>query len=433
MKKKFVSILLCVAMISGVLAGCGGSGGGSENDSDTGSSTGEKPTVELTMWGQENDQEMLQDMIEKFEETYSDYADITVELGVQSDSGARDRILTDQEAAADVFSFPSDRLQDLASAGALQSIDEMDEVLQQYADKTVDDVKAANIEGSVEAATYDDTLYAFPMTGDNGYFLYYNKNVISEDQVKSWSTLLEAAQAAGQKVGMTLASGWYNASFFYSAGFTTSQNPDGTTNIDWNGTADYSGVEVAQAMLNIASNPAFMSVPEGDVANQVASGTLCAAVSGTWDSTAAQEAYGDGFAATKLPSFEIAGDEIPHVAVAGYKLIGVNAHSKNAGWAALLADFITNEDQQRTRFEVRSVGPSNKNVLADPMITEDITASAVVEQSEYAVAQNVGNNFWAPTQTFGEMIAKGELSIDDTAGIQTALDTLVEGVEAPVE
>lgn len=428
MKKKVISVLLCMTVISGLVAGCG------SNTSDDGSApSGEKQKVELTMWGQENDQEMLQDMIDKFVDTYSDYADISVELGVQSDSGARDRILTDQEAAADVFSFPSDRLQDLVSAGALQSIEDMDEVLQQYADKTVDDVKEANVEGAVEAATFDDTLYAFPMTADNGYFLYYNKNVISEEQVKSWSTLLDAAQAAGQKVGMTLASGWYNASFFYSAGFTTSQNEDGTTNIDWNGTADYSGVEVTQAMLDIASHPAFMAVPEGDLANQIASGTCCAGVSGTWDSVAAQEAFGDGFAATKLPSFKIAGDEIPHVAVAGYKLIGVNAHSENAGWAALLADFITNEEQQRTRFEVRSVGPSNKNVLADPMIEEDITASAVVEQSEYAVAQNVGNNFWAPTQTFGEMVAKGQLSADDTAGIQAALDTLVEGVEAPVE
>lgn len=429
MKKKVVSIVLCAAMCVGMLAGCGKGNEESGKSADS----GEKQKVSLTMWGQENDQTMLQDMIDKFVKTYSDYADITVELGVQSDSGARDRILTDQEAAADVFSFPSDRLQDLVSAGALQSVDDMDEVLQQYAGKTVADVKEANVEGSVEAATYDDTLYAFPMTADNGYFLYYNKNVISEDQVKSWSSLLEAAQAAGQKVGMTLSSGWYNASFFYSAGFTTSQNEDGTTNIDWNGTADYSGVEVTQAMLDIASNPGFMALSEGDAANQMASGNLCAAVSGTWDSVAAQEAFGDGFAATKLPTFKIAGNDVQHKAVIGYKLIGVNAHSENAGWAALLADFITNEDQQKTRFEVRNVGPSNKVVLADPMIEEDITASAVVEQSEFAVPQNVGSNFWAPTQTFGEMVAKGELKADDTAGIQSALDTMVAGVEAPVE
>ena len=265
-KKRILSVLLCATMATSIFAGC------TQKQNQSPNNNGEKPSVNLTMWGQEQDQQMLQGMIDDFEKEYSKYADIKVELGVQSDAKARDRILTDQEAAADVFSFPSDRIQDLASAGALQSIDDMSPVLEQYAGKTVDDVKKANIEGSVEAATYDNTLYAFPMTADNGYFLYYDKNVISEDEVKSWDTLLSAAEKSGKKVGMILASGWYNASFFYSAGFTTSQNKDGTTNIDWNGTADYSGVEVTQSMLKIASNPGFMPIADGDMSNQIASG-----------------------------------------------------------------------------------------------------------------------------------------------------------------
>ena len=59
---------------------------------------------------------------------------------------------------------------------------------------------------------------------------------------------------------MTLASGWYNASFFYGAGFTTGLNDDGTTTMDWNGTSadGYTGVDVVKGMLDIASNSAFM-------------------------------------------------------------------------------------------------------------------------------------------------------------------------------
>ena len=124
---------------------------------------------------------------------------------------------------------PSDQLPDLVNAGALQSIDEMDEALQAYAGKSVADVEAANTADSVEACTYEDTLYAFPRTADNGYFLFYDSSVLSEEDVASWDSLLAAANEAGKKVGMTLASGWYNASFFYSAGFTTSLNDDGST------------------------------------------------------------------------------------------------------------------------------------------------------------------------------------------------------------
>ena len=427
MKKKLVSVLLSAAMAATLAAGCG-----SDKKEEGTAPSGEKQTVALRMWGAEEDQEFLKGMAESFAEEYADVADITVEVGVESESTAKDTVLTDVEAAADVYSFASDQLPDLVNAGALQSIDGMDEALQAYAGKSVADVKEANTEDSVEACTFDGTLYAFPRTADNGYFLYYDSSVLSADDVASWDTMLEKAGEAGKKVGMTLASGWYDASFFYSAGFTTGLNDDGSTSIDWNGEADYSGVEVAQAMLNIAGNPAFMAVTDGDMSNQIASGQLCAAVSGTWDAAAAQEAFGDGYAATKLPTFTIAGEQLQQASVSGYKMVGVYAHSENAGWAALLADWITNEDAQQTQFDERQIGPSNKVVLASDEVQSNEALAALGAQNEFGVVQFAGQNYWDPAKTFGEMVAKGELKADDAAGIQAALDTLVEGATAPV-
>lgn len=415
-------------MASVLLAGCS-SGSSDEPAADS----GEKQNVSLTLWGAEEDQALLQNLIDSFKEEYADVANFDISLGVESESTAKDTVLTDAEAAADVYAFASDQLPDLVKAGALQSIDEMEEALTAYTNKTVDDIKNANTESSVEAATYDDTLYAFPMTADNGYFLFYDSTVVSEEDVATWDGLLAAAQASGKRVAMTLASGWYNASFFYSAGFTTGLNEDGSTTMDWNGEADYTGVEVTQAMLNIASNPAFMAVADGDISNQIASGQLCAAVSGTWDATAAQEAFGDGYAATKLPTFTIAGAQLQQASVAGYKLVGVNAHSENAGWAALLADWITNEAAQQQHFDEREIGPSNNTVLESDAVKENTALAALAAQNEFGVVQMAGQNYWDPAATFGEMIAQGELNVDDTAGIQSALDTLVEGVTAPIQ
>ena len=428
MKKKLISMLVSAAMASVLLAGCS-SGSSDEPAADS----GEKQNVSLTLWGAEEDQALLQNLIDSFKEEYADVANFDISLGVESESTAKDTVLTDAEAAADVYAFASDQLPDLVKAGALQYIDEMEEALTAYTDKTVDDIKNANTESSVEAATYDDTLYAFPMTADNGYFLFYDSTVVSEEDVATWDGLLAAAQASGKRVAMTLASGWYNASFFYSAGFTTGLNEDGSTTMDWNGEADYTGVEVTQAMLNIASNPAFMAVADGDISNQIASGQLCAAVSGTWDATAAQEAFGDGYAATKLPTFTIAGAQLQQASVAGYKLVGVNAHSENAGWAALLADWITNEAAQQQRFDEREIGPSNNTVLESDAVKENTALAALAAQNEFGVVQMAGQNYWDPAATFGEMIAQGELNADDTAGIQSALDTLVEGVTAPIQ
>lgn len=437
--KKLTAVLLAAAMTFSLVA-CGGNsgakqeapnGGGTENAAAE--APAEKQDVSLRIWGAEEDQSMLQGMIDTFKENYADYANLTIDLGVESESTAKDTILTDIEAAADVYAFASDQLVDLVKAGALQSIDEMDGALQAYAGKGIADVKSANAEGSVGAATYNNTMYAFPMSADNGYFLFYDSNILSEEDVASWDSLLAKAGEAGKKVGMTLSSGWYNASFFYGAGFSTDLNEDGSTAIDFNGTADCSGVDVVKAMLNIASNSAFAAIADGDISNQIASGDLCAAISGTWDSTAAQDAFGDGYAATKLPTFNAGGKEIQQGSVAGYKMVGVNAYSANVGWAVLLADWITNEENQAIRFEQREIGPSNVNVASSDAVGENIAIAALAEQSAYGVVQNVGGNYWDPTATFGEMIAQGQIPADDDAAIQEALDTMVAGVTAPIQ
>jgi arabinogalactan oligomer/maltooligosaccharide transport system substrate-binding protein len=104
----------------------------------------------------------------------------------------------------------------------------------------------------------------------------------------------------------------------------------------------------------------------------------------------------------------------------------------NAGWAVLLADFISNEASQQKFFDERESGPTNNVVAASDEVAQNVAIAALAAQSEYSTAQHVSGNFWDPTATFGELIAQGTLSADDDAAIQEALDTLVEGVTAPI-
>ena len=393
----------------------------------------ENETIKLTVWGAEEDQNLLKELTDKFQETYKDQT-FDIQIGVESESTAKDTVLTDVEAAADVYAFADDQISDLVKAGALLKLDDYADALQ-LAGKTLDDVKAANVDGSIEAATVDGSLYAFPRAADNGYFLYYDSSVLTEEDVASWDSLLAAADKAGKKVGMTLASGWYNASFFYGAGFTTELNDDGTTTMDWKGkSADgYTGVDVVKGMLDIAGNSAFMAIADGDISNQLASGNLVACVSGTWDGITAQNVYGDGYAATKLPTFKVGDAQVQQGSVAGYKFVGVNGYSENSGWAVLLADYISNEEAQQAFFDQRESGPSNKNVAASDSVKENVALGALAQQAEFAQAQKVGGKYWDPAQTFGELIAQGTLSVDDDAAIQEALDNLVDGATAPIE
>ena len=415
------------------MAACGKTSSSTDNGGSGNAGTSNE-TVSLRVWGGEEDQNLLKELVEKFKKTYPDQK-FDIEIGVESESTAKDTVLTDVEAAADVFAFASDQIVDLNNAKALANIEDKDAALQNYAKKSVADIKAANGDGSVEAASIDGKLMAFPMTGGNGYFLYYDSSVISDEDAATWDTLLAAADKAGKKVGMTLASGWYNASFFYGAGFTTGLNDDGTTAIDFNGTSKdgYTGVQVTQSMLNIASNKAFMAIADGDVSNQIAGGTLAAVISGTWDAENAQKVFGDGYAAAKLPTYTLDGKQVQQGSVSGYKFLGVNAYSKNVGWATVLAEFLTNEESQATRFEQRQLAPTNKKVAASDEVSKNVAIAASAAQDAYGVIQTVSAKYWDPAKTFGEMIAQGSISATDEKAIQDALDTMVEGAKAAVE
>lgn len=433
MKFKKVLALGLVGAMAISMAACGKTSSSIDNGGSGNAGTSNE-TVSLRVWGGEEDQNLLKDLVEKFKKTYPDQK-FDIEIGVESESTAKDTVLTDVEAAADVFAFASDQIVDLNNAKALANIEDMDAALQNYAKKSVADIKAANGDGSVEAASIDGKLMAFPMTGGNGYFLYYDSSVISDEDAATWDTLLAAADKAGKKVGMTLASGWYDASFFYGAGFTTGLNDDGTTAIDFNGTSKdgYTGVQVTQSMLNIASNKAFMAIADGDISNQIAGGTLAAVVSGTWDAENAQKVFGNGYAAAKLPTYTLDGKQVQQGSVSGYKFLGVNAYSKNVGWATVLAEFLTNEESQATRFEQRQLAPTNKKVAASDEVSKNVAIAASGAQDAYGVIQTVSAKYWDPAKTFGEMIAQGSISATDEKAIQDALDTMVEGAKAAVE
>lgn len=370
--------------------------------------------VTLTMWGAEEDQDLLREISDKFIEKYGNYGGkITINLGAQSESTAKDTVLTDPTAAADVFAFADDQLNELVKAGALQEVQ-----------LNADDVKNRNTPASVDAATVDGKLYAYPLTADNGYFMFYDKSFFTEDDVKSLDTMMEKAAAAGKKVSMDVANGWYLYSFYAGAGLNLGLADDGVNTVcNWN---EAPGADVTQAVIDICKNPGFIALKDEEFTGKLKDGTLVAGVNGTWRANDAAEVWGDNYAACKLPTYTLNGEQVQMASFSGFKLIGVNPHSANVGAAMLLADFVTNEENEGLRFKERTQGPSNINALAaasSPALT------AVVAQSEYANLQRVGGNFWASAETLGSICVNGN---PDGKDPQALIDDAVAGFTAPV-
>ena len=426
--KKQVSLAMATVMALS-LAACGSSpssssaaaadSGAAATDSAGSDATGEAASwgdVTLTMWGAEEDQTMLREMADAFIAENADKGNITINIGACSEADAKDNILTDPTAAADVFAFADDQLNELVAAGALQEVS-----------LNADDVKSRNLEGSVEAASLDGKLYAYPMTADNGYFLYYDSSVISAEDAQTVDGILAAAAAAGRTFDMTLNDGWYIYSFFAGAGLEATLADDGVNTVcNWN---EAPGADVAQAVMDIASNSAFVSAPDADIVSGITNGTVCAAVSGTWNAKVAQETWGENYAATKLPTYTMNGEQVQMGSFAGYKLVGVNPHSANVGVAMMLADYITNEANQQKRFEDRQLGPSNINVNASDAVQAAPAIAALAAQSDFSDLQRVGANYWDPAASLGQILASGDTQGKTT---QQLVDDAVAGITAAV-
>ena len=410
MKKRAFLLILSVWMLT-LLASCGG------RDQPADSSQPANETVALTVWGAEEDEALLQEIFSSFQSQYAGQASFQITYQPQSESNCKDVLLGDLENGADVFAFADDQVAALAAAGALDPI------------PASDAVRSANLSAAVEAASVDNTLYAYPLTADNGYFLYYNRAYFSEEDVQSLDRILEVAALAGRHVTMDWSSAWYVYSFFGNTGLEVGLNEDGLTNYcTWNSTeGDIRGVDVAQAMLSVASSPAFASMTDTEFLAGVQNGSVIAGVSGVWNAVAIEEAWGADMGAAKLPTYTCAGRQIQMASFSGCKLIGVNAYSEHPEWAARLAEWIASESNQRLRFERRGQGPANASAANSPEVQAAPAIAALLEQSEFSQLQRVGGKFWDPVTEFAGSMAAGNPS---GASLQAQLDRLVEGVTA---
>lgn len=380
---------------------------------------GQPEQVQLTVWGGSPQQEVLVQMIEGFKEAYKDEATFDITIEVEEEGTSKDTILANVNEAADVFSFADDQLMELAASGVIEVIEAADEI------------KAVNVGGAVEAASINESLYAYPMTADNGYFMFYNKKYLSEEDVTTLDQMLEVAGSLNKKVAMDWTSGWYLYSFFGNTGLNLGLNPDGITNhCDWNSSSgDIKGIDIGEAMLAIARNPGFLNTGDEGFIAGVKEDEIIAGINGIWNAKVLQEIWGEDFAATKLPTYTCAGQQVQLASYAGYKMIGVNAYSAQKEWATKLAQWLTNEENQTLRFVKTGLGPSNTIAAEADEVKQSPAIQALIAQSDYASLQRVGAKYWDPIAVFGKTLVDGNAS---SSNMQALMDEMVKEITAKV-
>ncbi|NLK76391.1 MAG: extracellular solute-binding protein [Clostridiales bacterium] len=412
MKKKLVSLLLVSAMAFGTLAGCGNSNDSKKADTkDAGESKdGETKDVSLTVWSPQEDQDTgwLKQQCEAFNEAHPEW-NVTFTYGVCPEGEAKDTVKNDVEGSADVYMLANDNIPDLVSCNGLAEI----------GGSYLDDIKANNSESIVSSVTYNDAVVAFPFTS-NTWFMYYDKSVFSEDDIKSLDTMLEKG-----KVSFPITNSWYIQAFYAANGCTLFG--DGTKEDDGIDFGGDKGAAVTNYLVDLVANPNFVNDADGAGIAGLRDKSVNAIFSGTWDADAVEEALGENMGVAALPTVKIDGQDQQMKSFMGSKAVGVNPHAKDMEAAMSLAAYLTGEESQLAHYEMRNVLPSNTNIdVSDNAIAEAV-ADVMKNTSIVQPLVSKMGNYWSPAENMGKAIFAGEVTHDNAADkteeMNTAMNT----------
>ncbi len=418
--KKILAMLLALVMALSLVA-CGGS---SNNNTTPPSNTDNQQqggselagTYDITVWVADNIVDLTKKQIDDFNANNTDGIKFNATVEPVGEGDAATNMITDVEAGGDLFCFAQDQFARLVQANALSKLGA----------QAGEMVKGANDAGAVAAATLGGELYAYPLTADNGYFMYYDKSVIPEEHLDSLEAIIADCEAAGKNFSMeTWTSAWYIASFFFGTGCVSEWATDKDGNWSLNDTFNSAnGLIAAKGMKKLVDSPIYVSSSAGEDFEKGSA----VVVTGPWAFNTIKGILGDNMGATDLPSFQVDGKDYHMGSFSGFKLMGVKPQTDAVKAAALhkLAQYLTGEQGQMERFDAVAWGPSNIKDQDADAVKANIGLTALREQAPYAVLQGqIAGSWWDIAKVIGTNVHEAT----DDAGLQAALDAYTASIK----
>ena len=356
--------------------------------------------IRLMVWSPSEDQskdsgQWLQTCCENFAALHPEW-DITFVYGVADEAGAAGAVSQDPEASADVFMYANDTLTTMTDAGALAKFGGI------YAEE----LRATNSETLLDSITMDGDIYGVPFT-TNTWYMFYDKSVFSEEDVKNLDTMLEKGV-----VSFPFTNSWYLPAFYFGNGCTLFG--DGTQEelgADFGGE---NGVEVTEYLIDLVSNPNFKIDQDGSGIAGLRDGSIQAMFTGSWDAAAIREILGDNMGVAALPTYTLNGEEKQMYAYAGSKAIGVNTSTKYMKASIELAMYLGSAEAQQLHYELRTVIPCNTElndvaeIASDPVVqAQNDTFDRTSVLQPFVASMS---NCWTPVENMGKGIRNGNVT-----------------------
>lgn len=381
------------------------------------------------VWGPAEHTELYTTLCAEFVKNNPDFP-CNFAYGSSGDAGAFAAMSTDPTSGADVFTFPNDQLNNLNRLGVVAPVN----------GDNLTWAKKKNDATSVEAGKIGDTYKAYPVQGDNGYYMYYRKDIFKDTSIWDSTTktlksdytfrdmykALDEKNLTNDKVTWAIGDSWYVSGAFFATGsdynveydekgnqksVTCTFGYDKSYAADAKGAICENGMKAVTALMNTITdkvdgktiydynlNPHYMYSDGSAQSLNDHITTYCpikaeiktplvACVCGTWKAKELRGFWGDELGATYLPMIESTDGMYRMKNFRGYKLMGVNPLSafnskskENLAWSHKVAQFLSDKESQIARYNATGAGPSNLEALADTTIKNDVVLSALNAQ-----------------------------------------------------
>ena len=400
--KKIIAMLMACLMVVGVLAACGET---TNTPAGTTAGTNEPVDVSLTVWGPqaelgENNGGWLPQWCEKFNEAHPEW-NITFKYEVCGEGDAGNNVTKDPTVAGDIYFFANDQLGVLLQANAIARL----------GGATLDQVTADNSEAMVATVTSGEGVYGVPFTS-NTWFMYYNKSIFTEEDVKSLDKMLEVAKEKDVKVSFPLTTGWYFGSFYAANGGTYfGDGTDASKGIQFGGE---NGVAVTNYLIDLVANPNFVNDASDAGKNGLKDGTVASYFSGTWDANTTKELLGENWAAAAAPTVTIGGEAKQLLGFHGSKAIAVNPNCQNPQVASALAAFLATPDAQLAHYQFNGTAPVSKALADNAEVAADVSVKAANDAVAYGSVMQPSlpemGAYWGAAEAMANAIVNGEVT-----------------------
>ncbi|BDR58783.1 extracellular solute-binding protein [Xylocopilactobacillus apicola] len=358
-KKIFFSLI--TLMLSLILVGCTGSDNSSKAPKEK---SDQVIKGKLKLWVDPNYVAVYTKIAHDFE---NKYPEVKITIQASNSDQMKRMVSKDPSKAADVFMISNDQIGSMVNSGLIYPL----------RDRRVDEIKNNNSHNIVEAITFKNNIYGYPV-GIDTQVLYYDKSKLSPNDVLHWDQLTSKAAVS---LGFTSMNGSYTLTplFMSNGDQLFGEKGDNVKETNFN---NEKGIEVLRWVAQQKTNQRVVDATTGTAQANLENEKIQAWVADSSLKSSFQKQLNNNLSATVLPMVKLSDKELVFKSFLHVKLFGVNQQTKLPQAAMTLAEFLTSKESQLLTFKDQGLTPANQQLQKDPTILNDSVAKSVIKMSD---------------------------------------------------